>query len=591
MAKQIPFTQVAIDDAFFSPKINQVCDVTIRACLDKCYETGRISNFAKVAGQAEGEFEGRFYNDSDVYKVLEGVAYVLSYKKNPALKDEIDQIIALIAAAQEADGYIQTYFQLVKPDQKWTDMNMHEDYCIGHLLEAGIAYKHATGDDTLYQVGKRAADLMCERFGPGKENWVAGHQEIELALMKLYHEENDSKYLDLAKFLLEQRGRGLGKGYSWDRADWGAIYNQDHETVVQMKDAKGHSVRALYMYAGLADVAAETNYEPYMQATHALWESVVDRNMYITGGVGSSHHNEGFTEDYDLPNETAYCETCASVAMVYWNSRLSLLFGDSKYADIVEKELYNGILSGISLTGDRFFYDNPLESKGDKERVEWFDCSCCPTQLSRFIPSIGNYIYAADENAVYVNQYISNTACFAVGDGQIKMRLSARYPFEGCIDLEIMQAPECSTDIHLRIPGWCPSFSISSNGEVVKNPRVEKGYLIISKTWHPGDTLQLQLDMPATLQSAHEKVKENQGKLALTKGPVVYCFEEVDNPSMALSFPTDETFAYHYAPDLLGGVGVLLGTQGHPMKAIPYFAWNNRGKGGMKVWIDTAANR
>ena len=586
--QNVPFTNVNIQDAFFTPKINTLCRVTIQACLAKCLDTGRIANFEKAAGLKKGDFEGIFYNDSDVYKVLEGVAYVLTHTKDQALEAQADEIIASIAAAQQSDGYIQTYFTLVKPDEKWTDMNMHEDYCIGHLIEAGIAYKQATGKTKLYEVGRRAADLICEKFGPDKEHWVPGHQEIELALVKLYEETRDSKYLDMAEFLLEERGKGFGRGYSWDRQGWGAIYNQDHETVKSMKDAKGHAVRALYMYSGMTDVAGKKNNRDYLKAVHRLWDSVVNRNMYITGGVGSSKENEGFTEDYDLPNLTAYCETCASIAMVYWNHRLNTMHGDARYADIIEKEIYNGILSGISLSGDKFFYDNPLESIGEHHRVEWFNCSCCPTQLSRFIPSVGNYIYAADEQGIYVNQYIANVSTVKVGEREIPISIDGQYPFGGKLDITL--SPETDTTLALRVrkPGWCRSFKLSLNGRPTNCYRLIKGYLVLERQWQKGDCLSVEWEMTVEEITADPHIIDAIGKVALQKGPVVYCFEEADNPAFEQVVLSDgNVYGTHFRKDLLGGIDVITVSSGQSrFIAVPYFAWDNRQGGAMKVWVD-----
>jgi len=587
----VPFTDVDIDDAFFSPKLAVYCTATIRACLDKCKETGRISNFAKAAGLAEGEFEGKFYNDSDVYKILEGVAYVLHLTKDKALEREADGIIDLIAAAQQPDGYIHSYFTLVEPDGKWKKIRMHEAYCFGHLIEAGVAYKRATGKTKLFDVGRRAADHMDAVFGPGKREWIPGHQEIELALVKLYRETGEAKYLKLAEFLLEQRGTGRGIDVVEENRR-GEGYNQDHLPVSQQKDVKGHAVRAMYMYCGMADVAMETGNQAYFDAIAALWDSAVNRNMYITGGIGAQGGNEGFGGDYNLPVDSNYCETCANIGMAYWNRRINLYDVNGKYADIVEKELYNGALSGVSLSGDRFFYGNPLESAGEKQRSAWFACSCCPSQLARYLPSIGDYIYMTDGVDITINQFISNNAKIAMKDWQVPVSIKGRYPFDGAVSIRVDAPGGEKFAVRIRIPGWCRSYSVAIDGKAEFNYRIIDGYLVLTGAWN-GKTIDMNFDMPVEINMPHPKVAEqvpaNAGRAAVTRGPLVYCFEDCDNPLYNEMFlHPGAVGVIRHRDDLLGGVDVIdfNAPSGGRFRAVPYFAWNNREQGRMKVWLE-----
>ncbi|MFD1677602.1 glycoside hydrolase family 127 protein [Alicyclobacillus fodiniaquatilis] len=592
----VPFTQVTIRDAFWAPRLKAHQHSTLRACLEQCEKTGRIANFAKAAGRMEGDFEGIFFNDSDVYKVLEGVAYSLMNQPDVALEKKADEIIALIAAAQEEDGYLLCYFTLVAPDKKWTDMDKHEMYCGGHLIEAAIAYKQATGKRTLLDVACKLADHYDALFGPGKRHWVPGHEEIELALVKLYRETGQERYWKLAQWLLEERGHGHGEGAIWDKPEWGPAYCQDDKPIREMTHVHGHAVRAMYLYTAIADVAAMTGDEGYLQALHRLWESVVLRNMYITGGIGPSKHNEGFTEDYDLPNETAYCETCASVGMVYWNHRMNLLHGDGKYADIVERAMYNGALAGVSLSGEQFFYVNPLASNGAHHRVAWYDTSCCPTQISRFIPSIGNYMYATSASGIIVNQYIAGDGIIDWDKGRVKVTQTTNYPWNGDIGIALHLEESSFFSVRLRMPGWCKSAKIAVNGVAVSDYKFVQGYFELERTWQSGDKIAIELDMPVEIVRANLKVKENTGKAAIQRGPLVYCLEEMDNVAGAEScyISLETKFKVEHREDLLEAVSVVKGmnprAQGE-FQLIPYYAWDNREPGWMKVWLEDLRDR
>ena len=407
MIDAVDFSHVKIEDAFWSPRLEKHITTTLPVCIDQIEnQTGRIRNFENAA-KGEGEHSGIFFDDSDVYKALEGMAYTLINHPDPELERKADEWIDKFAAAQQPDGYINTFYTLTGLDKRWTNMDKHEMYCAGHMTEAAVAYYQATGKRKLLDVAIRMADHMMSVFGPGKRHWVPGHEEIELALVKLYQVTGETKYLDFANWLLEERGHGYGS--MGDEGTWNPMYYQDEMPVREMSSIAGHAVRCMYLYCGMADVAALKQDSGYMAAMNRLWDDVALRNMYITGGIGSSKHNEGFTEDYDLPNLEAYCETCASVGMVFCNQRMNQFTGDSKYMDVLERSMYNGALAGISLEGDRFFYVNPLESKGDHHRQAWYGCACCPSQISRFLPSLGNYLYGTSKQAVWVNLYIGST--------------------------------------------------------------------------------------------------------------------------------------------------------------------------------------
>lgn len=584
MIEQIDFSHVKINDNFWSPRLSKHVSATLPVCIDQIEnQTGRIRNFENAA-KGEGEHSGIFFDDSDVYKALEGMAYSLINNPDPELEKKADEWIDKFAAAQQPDGYINTFYTLTGLDKRWTNMDKHEMYCAGHMIEAGVAYYQATGKRKLLDVCIRMTDHMMSQFGPGKRHWVPGHEEIELALVKLYQTTQEQKYLDFAYWLLEERGHGHGT--MGDEGKWNPVYYQDIVPVRQLTDISGHAVRCMYLYCGMADVAALKNDTGYIAAMDRLWDDVVHRNMYITGGIGSSHDNEGFTEDYDLPNLDAYCETCASVGMVLWNQRMNQLTGDSKYIDVLERSLYNGALAGISLGGDRFFYVNPLESKGDHHRQEWYGCACCPSQLSRFLPSIGNYIYASSDDALWVNLYIGNTGQIRIGETDILLTQETDYPWDGSVKLTISTSQPLEKEIRLRIPNWCKTYDLSINGKRI-NVSEEKGYAVI-KDWKSQDVIALDMDMPVEIVAADPHVKENFGKRAIQRGPLVYCMEEIDNPVYfdQIQLSPSTTFQTAFASDILNGIKTIK-TNGRAQSAtfIPYYAWDNRKAGKMRVWI------
>jgi len=581
----VPFSKVKIEDGFWSPRLQAHKDVTLAVCIDQIEnQTGRIRNFENAA-LGKGEHSGIFFDDSDVYKALEGMACSLQNHPDLVLEAKCDEWIDKFAEAQQPDGYINTFYTLTGLENRWKDMDRHEMYCAGHMIEAGIAYFQVTGKRKLLDVCIRMADHMMTVFGPGKRDWIPGHEEIELALVKLFQVTGEKKYLDFADWLLSERGHGYGS-YGDERV-WPTRYYQDEVPVREMTDISGHAVRSMYLFCGMADVASYTGDQGYRDALDRVWDDVVLRNMYITGGIGQSSHNEGFTNDYSLPNLTAYCETCASVGMVLWNWRMGQFTGDGKYADVLERALYNGALAGISLSGDRFFYVNPLESRGDHHRQAWYGCACCPSQICRFLPSIGNYVYGVSDKALWVNLYMGSQADIKLGKKQVTLKQETDYPWNGDVRLTLGLKGKLHTQLRLRIPAWCESYTLFVNGGPVAFA-VEKGYAILERTWKDGDQVTLKLEMPVQMVAADPRVKEDEGLRAIQRGPVVYCLEEADNAEGFDSlFLTENTrFETSALPDKLGGIVEISAVNGAGhLTYIPYYAWDNRAPGKMKVWI------
>ncbi|MDR2533179.1 MAG: glycoside hydrolase family 127 protein [Tannerellaceae bacterium] len=583
----VDFSQVSVNDEFWSPRLDRHASTTLAVCIDQIEnQTGRIRNF-ELAALGQGQHSGIFFDDSDVYKALEGIACSLINHPDQALEQKADEWIDKIAAAQQPDGYINTYYALTGLEQRWTNMDKHEMYCAGHMIEAAVAYHQATGKRKLLDASARMADHIMNTFGPGKRHWVPGHEEIELALVKLSRATRQPKYLDMAAWLLDERGHGHGT--TGGEGKWDPAYYQDDRPVREMTDIAGHAVRCMYLYCGMADVAAQKRDSGYIAALDRLWDDVALRNMYVTGGIGSSRHNEGFTSDYDLPNREAYCETCASVGMVYWNARMNRLTGNAKYVDILERSMYNGALAGISLKGDRFFYVNPLESDGRHHRQEWYGCACCPSQMSRFLPSVGGYVYGTSRQAIWVHLYMGNTATINVDGRPVRLRQSTRYPWNGAVELEILSTPPAvAREIRLRIPSWCNAWTIEVNGSQV-SPEVDKGYAVISRAWQAGDRISLAMDMPVETVEADPRVTANLGKRAVQRGPLVYCAEEVDNPGRydSLTISSATKFDLAVADSALNGATIVRALSGSgEASLVPYYAWDNRQAGRMKVWID-----
>ena len=618
----VPFSEVTITDAFWRPKIETVATATIDACVNYTQnKTGRIRNFENAAKQS-GKHEGIYFDDSDVYKAIEAIAYSLKNKPNAALEKNTDEWIDKIAAAQLPDGYLNTYYELTDINKRWTDMEKHEDYCAGHLIEAGIAYYNTTGKNKLLHTAIRFADHIDSIFRQQNRSWVSGHQEIELALMKLYHQTQNKKYLDLSDWFLAQRGKGNGKGVIWDQ--WkDPDYCQDGLPVKDQRKITGHAVRAMYLYTGAADVAAVTSDTGYITAMDSIWQDVVYRHMYITGGIGAQGKNEGFGNPYDLPNQSAYCETCASVGMVFWNQRMNMLSGNAKYIDVLERSLYNGALDGLSLSGDKFFYGNPLASGGGYSRSEWFGTACCPSNIARLVSSVGNYIYARSANAIWVNLFSGSNTIIPLGKNKIAVAMETGYPWKGNVQLTVSPSKKSVFELRLRIPGWLETPApgnlyrytnqqnnkpvIQVNGQPFEYS-VDNGYAVIKRKWNKGDIVNMELPMKVRTIVSNSEVKQNANRVALQYGPIVYCVEGEKDKLKAgnIIVPVNTTFETAYEPSLLGGVNVLrfnapevvVGSDGlsvstltKKITAIPYYSWNNRGANDMQVWLPVSVQK
>jgi hypothetical protein len=618
--KPVPFTAVHFNDTFWLPRIETNRKVTIPFAFRKCEETGRVYNFERAGAVLKGEAvadktpPGYPFDDTDIYKVIEGAAYTLGVVPDSKLEAYVDGLVGKIAAAQEPDGYLYTT-RTIDPlhphpwagTRRWEkeEVLSHELYNLGHLYEAAVAYYQATGKRQLLDVALRTANLLDSTFGPGKQTIWPGHQIAEMGLVKLYRTSGESRYLNLAKFLLDSRGNG-------------SAYNQSDIPIVQQKDAVGHAVRATYMYSGIADVAALTGNESYVGAIDRLWESVAGRKMYITGGIGSTAAGEAFGGDYELPNMSAYNETCAAIGNDYWNERLFLLHADARYIDVMERTLYNGLISGVSLDGKSFFYPNPLESSGQHERSPWFGCACCPGNITRFLASVPGYVYAQQGDHLYINLFVGNTADIQMDRTTVHVAQETRYPWDGAVKITVTPKESGDFTIHVRIPGWARNqasptglyaFADQSDAPAVLrvNGRpvsldIQKGYAGISRRWKAGDAIELHLPMPVRRVLANDAVAADRGRVALQRGPIVFCAEWPDNPGghvRNLVLPRNAVLKAAFRPELLKGVvqisgsGTALildkdgkvGRKPQLITAIPYYAWAHRGPGEMLVWL------
>lgn len=592
-----------------------------------------IENFRIAAGEASGEFYGMVFQDSDVAKWLEAVAYSLENHPDPSLEETADEVIDLLEKAQGEDGYLNTYYTIKEPEKRWTNLrDNHELYCAGHLMEAAVAYYHATGKRKFLDIMSKYADYIDSVFGRegDKIPGYPGHQEIELALIRLYQATGKDKYLKLSQFFIEERGktphyfdiekeaRGDTSRFFWDNS-YG--YHQAHLPVTEQQSAVGHAVRAVYMYSAMADLAAITGSSELTDACKTLWKNVVQKQMYITAGIGSMEFGEAFSSDYDLPNDASYTETCASIGLVFWAKRMLGVEADAQYADVMERALYNGTISGMDLDGKRFFYVNPLEvtpemsRRKDKRHIKpvrqkWFGCACCPPNLARLISSLGHYIYSQKNDIVYVHLYIGSKQQVDVQGQKVDIVQETNYPWDGEINLTVNPEQEEVFTLALRLPGWCNDASLTVNGEEIRQDAVlEKGYFYLRREWKRGDHVHLKLAMPIERIQAHPNVRENVGKIALQRGPLVYCVEEVDNGANLhnLFLPKNAKLSTSFDPDLLGGITVIHGeaerrdeaswgedlysnthasTIPAPIKAIPYYSWCNREPGEMLVWMN-----
>ena len=643
MLEPVPITKVRIYDEFWSPRIETNHKVGISHTFKKCEETGSLSNFDKAAGLIQGDHRGTRANDSDVYKIIEGAAYSLQSHSDHKLEAYVDSLIDRIVAAQQDDGYLNTYFTIEEKEKKWENLRQwHELYCAGHFFEAAVAYYQATGKRKILDAAIKFADLIDSIFGPGKRYDVPGHQEIELALIKLYRLTGEKRYLNLSKFFLDERGyahgterksfnsKGAIRNKDWplnreERIKLRLIRNgrmQDHKPLIEQYEAVGHAVRAGYVYSGMADVTMLTPAPGYVKSLDHLWSDVVKKKLYITGGIGTAqYHDEGFGDPYKLPNEKAYCETCAAVANIFWNHRLNLLHGEAKYIDILELSLYNGFLSSVSLSGDQFFYRNPLASQGKFQRKSWYEPACCPSNVVRFFPQISRYIYAFDSDDIYVNLFVGSTSEVSIKGNMVKLTQITRYPWDGKVKIIIEPDKEQNFGINVRYPGWSRGMPVPSdlyrfaddpdkkkikvklaiNGQEIENLKMRKGYVRLSRRWRKGDRIEFDLPMPVRRVHAHPNIEANRDRVALMRGPIVYCLEEKDNSHYfrnidQVHLSNESACTSEYYNDLLGGVVVIKGkallrhtlqakSEAIDFMAVPYYSWNNRGLGKMAVWL------
>ena len=612
--RPLPLRDVRLSDGFWEPRRRVNRAETLPSQYRHLEETGRLDNFRKASGKIQGRFEGIYFNDSDVYKWLEAAAWSLATHPDPEVTKMVNAAVTEIEDAQKPDGYLNTYFTFERADERWTDFDLHEMYCAGHLFQAAVAHFRATGSSRLLTVATRFADHICDTFGPeeeGKRPAVDGHEEIELALVELFRATGDRRYLEQARFFVDARGHGL-LGRPYGRHD--PSYSQDHQPFREQDEVVGHAVRALYFYSGAADLYAETGETALLDALRGLWDNMTGRRMYVGGGLGSRHEGEAFGGDFELPNGRAYTETCAAIASVMWNWRMLMIEGEARYADLIEHTLYNAVLPGISLDGGRYFYENPLEDDGTHRRQPWFGCACCPPNVARLLASLPGYFYGASNDAIWVHLYAEGDAeVHLLEDRTVRLIQRTSYPWEG--DVEILVEDEGEFALMLRIPSWCEGASVEVNGGAFVGPASPGSYAEVRRVWQPGDTVRLHLPMPVRRLEAHPYVAENAGRVALMRGPILYCVEGRDNPGVDprdLVLPAEAPPSEELRPGLLGGVVVLSGgaevsspdggwdgrlyrtvppgldpkpTEPTELTAVPYYAWANREAGPMRVWL------
>ena len=620
----VPFTSVKVTDSFWGQRLKASREVTIPLAFKKCEETGRYENFVKAAHPSESyKVEGFSFDDTDVYKTIEGASYSMQTFPNKKLAKYIDSVLVIVAAAQEPDGYLYTSRTMnPKHPHEWAgskrwekeEVLSHELYNLGHMIEGAIAHYQATGKRNFLDIAIKYADCAERSIGdkPGQVTVVPGHQIAEMALAKLYVVTGQKKYINLAKFLLDKRG------YTENKEE----YNQAYKPVLQQDEAVGHAVRAAYMYSGMADVAALTGDKGYIDAIDKIWDNIVNKKLYITGGIGATSNGEAFGENYELPNMSAYCETCAAIGNVYLNYRLFLLHGEAKYYDVLERTLYNGLISGVSLDGGGFFYPNPLESIGQHQRQPWFGCACCPSNICRFIPSIPGYIYAVHNNDVYVNLFMANSSDLKVNGKNVTLKQSTSYPWNGDIKLEVSPKGKQNFAMKIRVPGWVQGsvvpgnlysytdkktlgYTVKVNGKVVES-NIEKGYFTIPRTWKKGDVVEVHFDMEVRTVKANQQVEADRGKISVERGPLVYCAEWPDNDFSIQSVIMNKkpVFTVEKKSDLLYGIDMIqtdaqalnyddkgkLIAKDVKLNLIPYYAWAHRGSGDMAVWLPIDLN-
>ena len=609
----VPYQQVHIKDRFWTLRQEINRSASVPHSLDELIKTGDLANF-KLA--SEGAMEGRkgfVFQDSDTYKVIEGAADTLATHPDPVLDAKLDEIIAMIAKAQMPDGYIDTYYQVTEPGQRFTNLrDNHELYCAGHLFEAAAAHYWATGKKNLLKIAVKYADLLYARYGPESgQLGYGGHPELELALVKLARATGDQRYFRLAENLVKTRGSHFfAKEHNTPDAEYDGTYWLDDVPITQHREIKGHAVRAAYLMSGATDVVRQTGDPAIEKMLGRVWNNVTNRRIFLTGGIGPSGSNEGFTVDYDLPNLSAYQETCASIAMAMWGYRMGLLHGDAQYFDAVENALYNAMLAGVSLDGTKFFYVNPLASTGNHHRQDWFDCACCPPNVLRTVATLGGYAYAQKGEDVFVNLYVPGSVDLKLNGKPVTAEVKGNYPWDGHLQIKLAVGSETHAGLHFRIPGWCKGAQLKLNGKQIAQPVVDRGYMVLDRKWSRGDTVDLELPMPVDRLEANPQVKEDIGRLAVRRGPMIYCAEAVDQttPVDELILPRDAALKPEWHGDLLGGVTEIVGSAERiptaewdgqlykaatapvptAIKLVPYCAWDNRKAGAMEVWLPSA---
>jgi DUF1680 family protein len=612
--KPVLLSAVTLTDSFWEPRrwINR--EVTLPSQFQHCEETGRLDNFRRASGKKQGDFVGIFFNDSDIYKWLEAAAWTHATAPDPGLEEMVNTAIMEIEDAQQPDGYLNTYFTFEKAKDRYTNLkDMHELYCAGHLIQAAVAHHRATGSDRLLNVAVKLADHICDTFGPedkGKKPLTDGHEEIELALVELARDTGNVRYREQAQFFVDVRGRG---------AIGGNAYHQDHQPFRELERVTGHAVRMAYYTSGATDLFLETGEAALRAALDRLWDNMVHKQMYVSGGIGSRHEGEAFGRDYELPNERAYTETCAAIGSVMWNWRMLAISGEAKYADVMELALYNAVLPGLSLDGQSYFYENPLADDGTHRRQAWFGCACCPPNVARLMASLPGYFYSVSAEGIWVHLYAEGTANLTLADGRtVSLQQETRYPWDG--EVSITVRGEGSFSLFLRIPEWCEQgASITVNGEASGEALTSGSYAEIRREWKAGDTVRLSLPMPVRQIECHPNVAENIGRVALMRGPLLYCVEAADNPGahpQEIILPENAELKAEWRAGLLGGVVALkvqaeitppdsgwdsrlyrtvrksdVQTENREITAIPYYAWANREAGAMRVWVGKGIGR
>lgn len=604
-------SQVEIRDQFWEPRQQANRSITVPHLFSELERAGNIPNLRLAAERKREGYQGPVYMDSDLYKAMEAAAYVLQLYPDDPIRQKLDEVIAILERAQTPEGYLNSYFQVVAPERRWTNLrDDHELYCAGHLIEAAVAHYEATGSDRLLKVATRYADYIDSVFGdaPGKRLGYCGHPEIELALFRLYRATGETRYRDLARFFLLNRGKKIfAQEHNIPLEQYDGTIWQDNVPLTEHREIVGHAVRAAYLFAGATDLVADTGDERVLQMLLRVWENTISRRTYITGGIGNEARHEGFTRDYELPNRTAYQETCASIALIFWAHRMGLLLEEARFFDALERALYNGALAGIALDGKNFYYVNPLESDGTHHRRPWYACACCPPNIARLIASLGGSLYAQTESDLWVNLYVESRAKLSLAGREAVLQVRTNYPWDGTIEVQVVEGAPLEFGLHLRIPDWCAQPRLTLNGKPLPL-EIQKGYAVVHHLWQPEDRLALELPMTPLFMEAHPRVEADRWQVAIQRGPLVYCLEEIDQsaPLERMAVNTTSPLRYRWEPNLLNGIGVIEGgavvldddsawgnrlyrplapRQRATFRAIPYYAWHNRQPCPMRVWM------